>query len=115
MISTSSADNRNFGGGYTTLLAHPDPGCYGGIFRKFNAVALAKPVNVSDLTLYSAVQSVYGFVNFGFSSTYEVHYGGMGGPAPLDQKVTTSTSPPTLPGYVGTTRYVSALKNLFPR
>ena len=82
LISTSSADNRNFGGGYThtfspTLILDATAGYSG----RFNAVTLAKPVNVSDLTLYSAVQSVYGFVNFGFSSTYESN-GGMGGTGP---------------------------------
>ena len=85
LISTSSADNRNFGGGYThtfspTLILDATAGYSG----RFNAVTLAKPVNVSDLTLYSAVQSVYGFVNFGFSSTYEsgTGTGGMGGTGP---------------------------------
>ena len=85
LLSTSSANNRNFGGGYShtfspTLLLDTTVGYSG----RFNAVTLAKPVNVSDLTLYSAVQSVYGFVNFGFSSTYEsgTGTGGMGGTGP---------------------------------
>jgi Carboxypeptidase regulatory-like domain len=82
LISTSSANNRNFGGGYThtfspTFLLDTTVGYSG----RFNAVTLAKPVAVSDLSLYSAVQSVYGFVNFGFSSTYE-SVGGMGGTGP---------------------------------
>src|SRR5882757_3137420 len=50
LISTSSADNRNFGGGYThtfspTLIFDATAGYSG----RFNAVTLAKPVNVSDL------------------------------------------------------------------
>ncbi len=74
----TSADQRNFGGGYThtfspTLIFDAVAGYSG----RFNAVGLTKPVNVSDTSLYSDVQSVYGFINFGFTG-----YNGIGGNGP---------------------------------
>jgi hypothetical protein len=87
-LATTSANNRNFGGGYThtfspTLILDATAGYSG----RFNAVVLTKPVNVSNLSLYAPVQAVYGLVNFGFSSTYNYvaasnsNYG-MGGTGP---------------------------------
>ena len=74
----TSADQRNYGGGYThtfspTLILDAAAGYSG----RFNAVSETKPVGVSDLSLYSQVQSVYGLVNFGFTG-----YNGIGGNGP---------------------------------
>lgn len=76
--AVTSADQRNFGGGYThtfspTLIMDAAAGYSG----RFNAVSETKPTGVSDLSLYSQVQSVYGFVNFGFTG-----YNGIGGNGP---------------------------------
>ncbi len=76
--AVTSADQRNYGGGYThtfspTLIMDAIAGYSG----RFNAVSETKPIGVSDLSLYSQVQSVYGFVNFGFTG-----YNGIGGNGP---------------------------------
>jgi len=75
----SQANNRNFGGGYThifspTFILDATAGYSG----RFNAVTETILVNVSDTTLYSGVQSVYGRVNYGFGGRYN----GMGGSGP---------------------------------
>jgi Carboxypeptidase regulatory-like domain len=74
----TSADQRNWGGGYThsfspTLILDAIAGYSG----RFNTVSTTQPINVSDLSLYSSVQQVYGFINFGFTG-----YNGMGGSGP---------------------------------
>ena len=72
----TSADQRNWGGGYThsfspTLILDAIAGYSG----RFNTVSETKPVG--DLSLYSSVQAVYGFVNFGYTG-----YNGIGGNGP---------------------------------
>jgi hypothetical protein len=85
--AVTSADNRNFGGGYThtfspTLIFDAIAGYSG----RFNTVSETQPIG--DLSLYSSVQSVYGFVNFGYSSINNANgtggngYNGIGGNGP---------------------------------
>jgi hypothetical protein len=74
----SSADQRNWGGGYTHTFS---PSLFldavAGYSGRFNAVAETLATSAAGSALYSNVQSVYGFVNFGF-----IGYNGIGGNGP---------------------------------
>jgi hypothetical protein len=70
---STSADNRNFGGGYThtfspNLLLDAALGYSG----RFNAVSTTSFSNVpaGSNAIFADVQNVYGFQNFGFSGSY---------------------------------------------
>jgi Carboxypeptidase regulatory-like domain/TonB dependent receptor len=76
----TSADNRNFGGGYThtfspTLLLDAALGYSG----RFNAVSTTSFSGVPSgaNAIFSNIQTVYGFQNFGFTG-----YNGIGGSGP---------------------------------
>jgi hypothetical protein len=76
--TVSSAKQRNWGGGYThTFSPTFILDALAGYSGRFGAVSESKPINVGDNSLYSAVQSVYGYVNFGFTG-----YHGIGGNGP---------------------------------
>src|SRR6202012_5277843 len=78
--STSTADNRNFGGGYThtfrpNLLLDAALGYSG----RFNAVtsAVFNGVPAGSNDIFSNIQNVYGFQNFSYTG-----YNGIGGSGP---------------------------------
>lgn len=88
----TSADNRNFGGGYThvfspNLILDATVGYSG----RFNALSTTQFTGVptGGNAVFSAVQGVYGFQNFGYSSSSSsaqtgltVGYNGIGGSGP---------------------------------
>lgn len=80
--SLSSSDNRNYGGGYThvfspRLILDATLGYSG----RFNALTSAQFHNVASggNAIFSAVQGVYGYQNFGYQG-----YNGIGGSGPQE-------------------------------
>lgn len=90
--SSSSADDRNFGGGYVhTFSPHLILDASLGYSGRFNAVSTTafSGVPSGGNAIFSAVQNVYGFQNFGYSSTSSaaqtgltIGYNGIGGSGP---------------------------------
>jgi Carboxypeptidase regulatory-like domain len=89
--SSTTADNRNFGGGYThtftpTFLLDAAIG-YSGRFNTVSTTAFTGVPSGSN-DIFSAVQGVYGFQNFAFTSTSSSSqttansYNGIGGSGP---------------------------------
>lgn len=79
--SSSSADDRNFGGGYVhTFSPHLILDAKFGYSGRFNAVSTAvfNGVPAGANAIFSAVQSVYGYQNFSYSQGYN----GIGGSGP---------------------------------
>lgn len=90
--SSSSADDRNFGGGYThTFSANMILDATVGYSGRFNAVSTTvfTGVPTGGNSLFSAVQNVYGYQNFGYSASSSNSqvgltqgYNGIGGSGP---------------------------------
>jgi hypothetical protein len=84
--ATSTADNRNFGGGYThtfrpNLLLDAALG-YSGRFSAVTSTAFNSVPSGAN-GIFADVQKIYGFQNFGYSApTTATGYGGIGGSGP---------------------------------